>query len=130
MSVDLLDLKQGSVYLFRYVYDKYRHYEGTFSEHLTINGQLSPEFINCLCYIRQVEHIDHYSDSDYCISHYQNDSNPNRIFCDPVRTRYYDAEKVKMFDKLKNLQKAIESRERRTVNMILKRLVNEHFEWL
>jgi hypothetical protein len=51
------------------------------------------------------------------------------VFCDPIRTRYYDAEKVKMFDKVRNLQKAIESRERRTVNMILKRLVNEEFEW-
>jgi hypothetical protein len=124
-----VDLKQGNVYLIRRDFDKYRHYEGTFIETRTINGKLSPEFINCVCYIRQVEHIDHYSDSHYCISHYQNDLNPNRIFCDPIRTRYYDAEKVKMFDKLKNLQKAIQSRERRSANMILKRLVNEDFEW-
>lgn len=129
MSVDLLDLKHGSVYLIRYNFDKYRHYEGTFSEHLTIHGELNPKFINCVCYIRQVEHIDHYSDSDYCISHYPNDSAPIVIFSSTTRCRYYDAVKVKTFDKVKNLQKAIESKERRAVNIILKRLVNEDFEW-
>lgn len=129
MSTNILDLKQGSVYLIRHDLDKYRHYEGTFIETRTMYGKLSPEFINCVCYIRQVENIDHYSDSNYCISQYQNDSDPHRIFCDPIRTRYYDAEKVKMFDKVKNLQKAIQSRERRSTNMILKRLVNEDFEW-
>ena len=123
-------MKQGSVYLIRHDRDKYRHYEGTFSEIRTINGKLSPEFINCVCYIRiHVENIDHYSDSNYCRSHYRNDLNPNRIFCDRIRTRYYDAVKVKTFDKVKNLQNAIQSRERRSVNMILKSLVNEDFEW-
>jgi hypothetical protein len=129
MSTNILDLKQGNVYLIRHDFDKYRHYEGTFIETRTINGKLSPEFTNCVCYIRQVEHINNYSDSDYRISHYQNDSNPINIFCDPIRTRYYDAVKVKTFDKVKNLQKAIQSRERRSANMILKRLVNEDFEW-
>jgi hypothetical protein len=129
MSTNILDLKQGSVYLIRHDLNKYRHFEGTFIESRTINGKLSPEFTNCVCYIRQVEHIDHYSDSDYCRSQYQSDQNPNHVFCDPIRTRYYDAVKVKTFDKVKNLQKATESRERRSVNMILKRLVNEEFEW-
>ena len=131
MSVDLLDLKEGSVYLIRYVYDKYRHYEGTFSEYRIINGNLDTKFINLVCYLRtNVDHFDHYSDSNYCISHYPNDSAPIVIFSSTARARFYDAEKVKMFDKVKNLQKAIESRETRTVNMILKRLVNEDFEWL
>jgi hypothetical protein len=130
MSTDLVDLKQGNVYLIRRIFDKYRHYEGTFIETRTINGKMSPEFINCVCYIRQVEHIDHYSESDYCRSHCQNDSNPNMVFCDPIRTRYYDAEKVKMFDKVKNLQKAIESRERRSVNMILRKFIGDpNFDW-
>jgi len=131
MSIDLLDLKPGSIYLIRYIFNKYRHFEGTFIEHLTINGELNPKFINCVCYIRQVEHIDHYSDSHYCISipHYQNDHNSINVFSSTARARFYDAVKVKTFDKVKNLQKAIESRERRTVNMILKRLVNEDFEW-
>ena len=129
MSTNILDLKQGSVYLIRYNFDKYRHFEGTFSEHLTIYGELNPKFINCVCYIREVEHIDHYSDSDYYISHYQNDQEPINVFSSVARASFYDAVKVKTFDKVKNLQKAIQSRERRSVNMILKRLVNEDFEW-
>jgi hypothetical protein len=129
MSIGLLDLKEGNIYLIRYNFDKYRHFEGTFIEYLTINGELNPKFINCLCYIRQVQHIDHYSDSDYCISDYQNDRFPINVFSSATRASFYDAEKVKTFDKVKNLQKSIESRERRSVNMILKRLVNEDFEW-
>ena len=130
MSIDVVDLKQGNVYLIRYIFDKYRHYEGTFSEHRIINGKLDTKFINLVCYLRtNVEHFDHYSDSNYCISHYPNDSAPIVIFSNTIKCRYYDAVKVKTFDKVKNLQKAIQSRERRSVNMILKRLVNEHFEW-
>ena len=128
MSVDVQDLKEGGVYLIRYNFDKYRHYEGTFSQTRTINGELKPEFINCHCYIRQVEHIDHYSDSHYCID-IRDHPNSINVFSSVARANFYDAKKVKTFDKVKNLQKAIQSRERRTVNMILKRLVNEDFEW-
>jgi hypothetical protein len=37
---------------------------------------------------------------------------------------FYDVEKIR-----ENAQKAIQTMEHRTVNMILKRLVNEEFEW-
>jgi hypothetical protein len=37
---------------------------------------------------------------------------------------FYDPEEIK-----KNAQKARQTMEQRTLNMILKRLVNEHFEW-
>ena len=130
MSTNILDLKQGSVYLIRYNFDKYRHFEGTFSEHLTIYGELNPKFINCVCYIRKVEHIDHYSDSDYYLSHHQNDQNSINVFSSVTRASFYNAEKVKTFDKLKNLQKSIESRERRSVNIILRQLIGDpNFEW-
>lgn len=43
-------------------------------------------------------------------------------FC--PRDTYYDVEKVR-----KNSQKAIQTMEQRTLNMILKRLVNEEFQW-
>lgn len=132
MSTHLIDLKQGSVYLIRHDFEKYRHVEGTFSEYETIsNGKMAPKFINCLCYIRiHVEHVNHYSDSNYCRSNNINDLNPMITFCDDIRTRYYDSEKVRMFDKVKNLQKAIQSRERRSVNMILRQLIGDpNFQW-
>jgi hypothetical protein len=131
MSVDVLDLKEGCVYLIRYNFDKYRHYEGTFSQNQTINGELNPKFINCICYIRQVEHIDYYSDSDYCLDK-RDYNNPNSInvFSSVARANFYDAKKVKTFDKVKNLQKAIESREKRSVNMILRQLIGDpNFQW-
>ena len=40
------------------------------------------------------------------------------------RSLFYDPEEIK-----KNALKAIQTMEHRSVNMILKRLVNEHFEW-
>lgn len=43
-------------------------------------------------------------------------------FC--ARDIYYDVEKVR-----KNAQRAIQTMEQRTLNMILKRLVNEEFYW-
>jgi hypothetical protein len=43
-------------------------------------------------------------------------------FC--PRDRYYDVEKVR-----KNAQRAIQTMEQRSVNMILKRLVNDEFQW-
>lgn len=125
MSNNILDLKQGSVYLIRHDLEKYRHFEGTFTEYEIIrNGKMAPKFINCVCYIRiHVEH-DHYSDSNYCRSNNRNDSKPIIVFCDDVNTRYYHAEKVK------NLQKAIESRERRSLNMILRKIIGDpNFEW-
>jgi hypothetical protein len=132
MSVDLLDLKEGCVYLIRYNFDKYRHYEGTFSQTRTINGELNPEFINCFCYIRQVEHIDHYSDSHYCLDKrdYYNNPNSINVFSSVARANFYDAKKVKTFDKVKNLEKSIQSRERRSANMILRQLIGDpNFQW-
>jgi hypothetical protein len=43
-------------------------------------------------------------------------------FC--PRDTYYDVEKVR-----ENSQKAIQTMEQRTLNMILKRLVNDEFQW-
>ena len=131
MTTNILDLKQGSVYLIRHDCDKYRHFEGTFSEYEPIsNDEIAPKFINCICYIRIHVERDHYSDSNYCRSNNINDSYPINVFCDPIRTRYYDAEKVKTFDKVKNLQKAIQSRERRSLNMILRQFIGDpNFEW-
>ena len=58
---------------------------------------LAPKFLNCFLYRRNnLEKVDNYSKSS--------EFNPINVFCDPINTRYYDAEKVK------NGQKAIQQR--------------------
>jgi hypothetical protein len=123
-----MDLKEGTVYLIRNDTEKYRHFEGTFNEYNIIPipsseaSIVAPKFLNCFLYHRNhLEKVDTYSDSNYSKS---SEFNPINIFCDPIGTRYYDAEKVK------NGQKAIQQRERRTINMILRRLIGDDcFEW-
>jgi hypothetical protein len=52
------------------------------------------------------------------------DQKNGRYHFGPRRSLFYDPEEVK-----KNAQKAREKMEHRTVNMILKRVVNEEFQW-
>ena len=125
-----MDLKEGTVYLIRNIYDnKYRHFEGTFSEYISLpyrgGRQLAPKFINCNCYNRiHFGKVDKYSDSSYSRGNERRYLNSNSVFADPIHTRYYDAEKVK------NAQHAKQNRERRTVNMIIRQLIgDETFEW-
>lgn len=124
-----MDLKEGTVYLIRNDNNKYRHFEGTFHEYYIIPSPsrgvsiLAPKFLNCSLYhSNHPEKVYNYSDSDYTKS---SEFNPmGNVFCDPINTKYYDAEKVK------NGQKAIQKKERRTINMILRKLIgDEYFEW-
>ena len=124
-----MELKEGTVYLIRHNEEKFQHFEGIFKDYISVpygeGRHLAPRFINCYCYNRtHDEKVDNYSDSSYSIGSGRNDLNMTYVFCDIINTRYYDSKKVK------NVQKAIQQRERRTVNMILRRLIgDEHFEW-
>jgi hypothetical protein len=115
------ELKQGTLYLIRHKEEKWEHFEGTFKEyiytHLGYNNVLYPKFDNVIRYYM----IDPTNKHDYYIP----DKPPHMaIFLDFKNITFYDAEKVK------NGKKAIQNRERRTVNMILRRLIgDEHFEW-
>lgn len=92
---------------------------------------MDTKFINLVCYLRTHLEDDHYSDSNYRRSYYRHHVAPIVTFSNTIHCRYYDAEKVKTFDKVKNLQKAIQSRERRSTNMILRQLIGDpNFEWL
>ena len=122
-----MELKKGTVYLIRHNEEKFQHFEGTFKEYAYsnrgYNNVLYPTFKNIIKYRYKIStNIKHYDDSNY---YEHTDTPPHREeFLDFKNTTFYDAEKVK------NGQKAIQNRERRTVNMILRRLIgDEHFEW-
>ena len=118
----MLELKQGTVYLIRHNEEKWEHFEGTFKEytftHLGYNNVLYPKFNNVIRYYK----INPTNKDD---NYYIPDIPPHMdIFLDFKNITFYDAEKVK------NGKKAIQNRERRTINMILRRLIgDEHFEW-
>lgn len=78
-------------------------------------------------YIGEFSHNVHFGTSDYLTfmnvkSISENVSAYYLSFC--PRDTYYDVEKVR-----KNAQRAIQTMEQRSLNMILKRLVNEEFQW-
>lgn len=128
-----MELKEGTIYLIRNDREKYRHFEGIFKEYVSLpyggvpymGEKLAPKFINCYCYRRNdVETVDQYSDSNYYRSSNIYELNLTSVFADPIHTRYYDAEKVK------NAHHAKQNRERRTVNMIIRRFIGDpNFEW-
>lgn len=124
-----MELKQGTLYLIRHDSDKHRHFEGIFKEYVSVpfhkTTVLAPTFINCYGYYRNTsEKVYNYSDSNYYRSSDRNELNTTNTFCDPINTRYYDSKKVK------NSQNAKQNRERRTVNMILRRFIGDpNFEW-
>ena len=119
-----MELKEGTLYLIRHNEEKWQHFEGTFKEYayLGYNNVLYPTFNNVIQYRYAIHtNIEHYDDSNY---YEHTDTPPHREFLDFKNITFYDAEKVK------SGKKAIQQRERRTVNMILRRLIgDEHFEW-
>ena len=118
-----MELKEGTVYLIRHNDNKYRHFEGTFKRYTILNNTVYPAFKNFIKYRCKVStNIKHYDDSNYY--EHTDDFPYIEVLIDFKNTTFYDSKKVK------NGQKAIQNRERRTVNMILRRLIgDEHFEW-
>lgn len=100
-----MDLKEGTMYLIRYRFDKTRIFIGNFKRFpKNIWNIPSAEFINVTAY--------------YTIT-----ISPKLTFCHYTDYDYYDVHK------LNNAKKAKYDMEKRALDIILKRLVNEHFEW-
>jgi hypothetical protein len=120
-----MDFKEGRVYLFWF--RKNVHCEGTF---VTYDSSNKPLFRNIIYGHRYHEFkdikFDNYNEYNYKFFNsckFNNDTQIGAFDFNNYDYKFYDAEKVK------NGQNAINNMERRTVNMILKRLVNEEFEW-
>jgi hypothetical protein len=100
-----MDLKEGIIYTIRYRFDKTRIFTGTFKRFIKKNWNIpSAEFINVTAY-------------------YMGAISPELIFCNYTDYDYYDVCKIN------NAQKARHDMEKRSLDMVLKRLVNEHFQW-
>jgi len=100
-----MDLNEGTIYVIRYRFDKNRIFIGTFKRFTKNNWNIpSAEFINVTAY-------------------YTTAISSELIFCHYSDYNYYDV------CKMNNAKKARYDMEKRALDMILKRLVNEHFEW-
>ncbi len=101
-----MDLKEGVIYIIRYRFDKSRVFTGTFKRFTkkNWNDKLNAEFENVTCY-------------------YKRGFSPEVVFWHYVDYDYYDVHKIN------NAKKARDNMETRALNQVLKRLVNEHFEW-
>jgi hypothetical protein len=96
------DLKHGKVYIIVYKREKDSVFTGTFNRYL--DGEPSVEFIHVSAHfsIGMHDRISFYHYHDYY---------------------YYDIERIK------NAQYARRNMEQRSLSMILKKIVNEEFEW-
>lgn len=96
------DLKQGKMYVIVYKREKDSVFTGTFNKYT--NGKPSAEFTNVSAHfsIGMYDHLSFYHYQDYY---------------------YYDIERIN------NAQYARKKMEQRALNMVLKRLINENFEW-
>ena len=104
------ELKEGTIYLIRSMYNTKFHYEGTFSKYETNESNQSSIFRDVSMYSKNY---------NYALGTY-----PKAQFQDNEPHKYYDAEKIY------NATKAIQNMEKRALDLVLKRLVNEDFEWL
>jgi hypothetical protein len=119
----MIDFKEGHVYLFNY--RKNAHFQGTFVRYEPVyNTPLFRNIVFCFNRIKDVK-FNNYNESNYrCINARKiNDTAIGEFDFNIHNYKFYDAEKVK------NGQNAINNMEKRALDMILKRLVNEHFEW-
>ena len=99
------DLKIGTLYIIIYKFDKTRIFTGTFKQFTNQrNNKLNAEFINVS-------------------THYSRDVSNELTFSYYVDYNYYDVHKIN------NAKKARYNMEKRALDIILKRLVNENFEW-
>ena len=119
-----MDFKEGKVYLF-YFRKNVHCCEGTFVKYDSSNKPLFRNIIYGHNLSKDVK-FHNYNEYNYHFSNsckFNNDTQIGTFDFNNYNYKFYDAEKVK------NGQNAINNMERRAVNMILKRLVNENFEW-
>jgi hypothetical protein len=100
-----MDLKEGTIYRIRYKHYKNRVYTGTFK-----------------CFVKYTPNIMNANFTNVS-THYSRDICDELSFYNYSEYNYYDVYKMN------NAKKAIENMEKRALDKILKRLVNEYFEW-
>jgi len=96
------ELKEGKTYIIIYIRDTRSRFLGTFCNYIRDN--------TCASFNDVIVHYSVYTYDNYIINHYKD-------------YRYYDIEKIN------NAKMARQHMEERALKIILKRLVNEHFEW-
>ena len=96
------ELKEGKTYIIIYTRDTRSKFIGTFCNY--IRDTTSASFNNV------VVHYSIYVYDNFVINHYKD-------------YRYYDVEKIN------NAKNARENFEKRSLDIILKKLINENFEW-
>lgn len=100
-----MDLKEGTIYTIRYKFYKDRIYTGTFKCFVKCTkNTLNAKFTNVS-------------------THYSREICDELTFWHYLDYNYYDVHKIN------NAKKARYDMEKRALDIILKRLVNEHFEW-
>ena len=102
-----MDLKEGTLYIIRFKHDKKRIFVGTFK-----------------CFINHTKGDKKNANFTNVTAHYTNHISNELSFYNYTDYNYYDV------CKLNNAQKARHDMERRAIDMVLKRVVNEEFEWL
>ena len=100
-----MDLKEGNIYIIRFKYNKTRIFVGTFKCFVNnTHNKMNANFINVA-------------------THYSNYISDELSFYNYTDYNYYDV------CKLNNAKKARHDMEKRALNIVLKRLVNEEFDW-
>jgi hypothetical protein len=99
-----MDLKEGTLYIIRFKHDKKRIFVGTFKCFVNTHNKMNANFTNVA-------------------THYSNYISDELSFYNYTDYNYYDVYK------LNNAKKARHDMEKRALDMVLKRTVNEHFEW-
>ena len=100
-----MDLKEGTIYMIRYKLYKDRIYTGTFR-----------------CFVKYTKNIMNANFTNVS-THYSRDICDELSFYNYTDYHYYDVYKIN------NAKKARYDMEKRALDLILKRLVNENFEW-
>lgn len=100
-----MDLKEGTIYMIRYKLYKDRIYTGTFR-----------------CFVKYTKNIMNANFTNVS-THYSRDICDELSFYNYTDYDYYDVHKMN------NAKNAQYDMEKRALDIILKKLVNEHFEW-
>jgi len=100
-----MDLKEDTIYIIRYKLYKDRIYTGTFK-----------------CFVKYTHNIMNAKFTNVS-THYSRDICDELSFYNYTDYHYYDVHKIN------NAKKARHDMEKRALDIVLKRLVNENFEW-
>jgi hypothetical protein len=121
----IMDFKEGNVYLFWF--RKNVHCEGTFVTYDSFNKPLFRNIIYGHSYHEykdvKLNIYNQYNYKFFNACQFNNDTQIGTFDFNNYNYKFYDAEKVK------NGQNAIKNMEKRSLDIVLKLIVNEHFEW-